>query len=56
MPTDPMTYVIIGIVALVVAVIFFLIGSAFRKNKAEKVIGSAETEATQPPATAADAA
>ena len=30
MPTDPMTYVIIGIVALVVAVIFFLIGGIWQ--------------------------
>ena len=45
MPTEPIYYVIIGIVALVVAIIFFLIGGAVRKMKAEKEIGSAETEA-----------
>ena len=45
MPNDPIVYVIIGIVALVVAVIFFFAGVSFRKGKAEKVIGSAETEA-----------
>ncbi len=45
MPTNPIYYVIIGIVAVVVAVIFFIVGSAHRKAKAEKIIGSAETEA-----------
>ncbi|MBO5852995.1 MAG: ribonuclease Y [Clostridia bacterium] len=38
-------YVIIGIVAVLVAVVFFLLGIAFRKSKAEKIIGSAEKEA-----------
>ncbi len=45
MPTNPIFYVIIGIVAVVIAVVFFLAGSAHRKAKAEKTIGSAETEA-----------
>ncbi len=45
MPTNPIFYVIIGIVAAVVALIFFFIGVAARKSKAEKVIGSAEKEA-----------
>lgn len=45
MPTNPIFYVILGIVAVVIAVVFFLFGSAHRKNKAEKTIGSAETEA-----------
>ena len=45
MPTEPIYYLIIGIVALVVAIIFFLIGGTVRKMKAEKEIGSAETEA-----------
>ncbi len=45
MPTDPIFYVITGIVAVVIALVFFFVGSAFRKAKAEKTIGSAETEA-----------
>ncbi len=45
MPTNPIFYVIIGIVAVVLAVVFFLLGSSHRKNKAEKTIGSAEAEA-----------
>ena len=45
MPKDPMFYVIIGIVALVVAIVFFFVGVAARKSKAEKIIGSAEKEA-----------
>ncbi len=45
MPEGILTYVIIGIVAAVLAVIFFVLGSAFRKKKAEKAIGSAEEEA-----------
>lgn len=44
MPTE-LIYVIIGIVALLVAVLAFIGGIAFRKNKAEKTINSAETEA-----------
>ncbi|MBQ5910440.1 MAG: ribonuclease Y [Clostridia bacterium] len=40
-----MFYVIIGIVALVVAIVFFFVGVAARKSKAEKIIGSAEKEA-----------
>ena len=39
---EPMFYVITGIIALVVALVFFFIGVAFRKSKAEKTIGSAE--------------
>ncbi len=42
---DPMFYVIIGIVAAVVALVFFFVGVAVRKSKAEKTIGSAEKEA-----------
>ena len=45
MPNDLTYYVITGIVAVIVAVMFFLFGSAHRKNKAEKAIGSAEAEA-----------
>ena len=45
MPTNPMFYVILGIVAVVLAVVFFFLGSAHRRNKAEKAIGSAEAEA-----------
>ena len=45
MPTDPIFYVITGIVAVLIALIFFFVGSAFRKAKAEKTIGSAETDA-----------
>ena len=41
---DPIFYVITGIVAVVFAVIFFLLGQIARKNKAEKAIGSAEEE------------
>lgn len=41
---EPLFYVIVGIVAVVVAVIFFAVGSSFRKRKAEKAIGSAEEE------------
>ncbi len=42
---DPMFYVITGIIAAVVALVFFFVGVAFRKSKAEKTIGSAEKEA-----------
>ncbi|MBQ1186401.1 MAG: ribonuclease Y [Clostridia bacterium] len=45
MPNNPLFYVIIGIVALVIAIIFFFVGVAARKSKAEKIIGSAEKEA-----------
>ncbi len=45
MPNNPMFYVIIGIIAVLLAVVFFLLGIAFRKGKAEKTIGSAEKEA-----------
>ncbi len=45
MPTNPIFYVITGIVAVVIAFIFFFVGVAARKNKAEKTIGSAEKEA-----------
>ena len=41
---DPLFYVILGIVAVVFAVIFFAVGSACRRKKAEKAIGSAEEE------------
>ncbi len=45
MPTNPIFYLITGIVVVLVALVFFFFGSAARKAKAEKVIGSAETEA-----------
>ena len=45
MPNTPIFYVIIGIIAVLLAVVFFLLGIAFRKSKAEKTIGSAEKEA-----------
>ncbi len=45
MPEGIMYYVILGIVAVVFAVIFFFVGTAARKKKAEKAIGSAEEEA-----------
>ena len=45
MPTNLIFYVITGIVAVVIAFIFFFVGVAARKNKAEKTIGSAEKEA-----------
>ena len=45
MPTNPIFYLITGIVAVVIAFIFFFVGVAARKNKAEKTIGSAEKEA-----------
>ena len=44
MPEGILYYVILGIVALVFSVAFFFVGSAARKNKAEKAIGSAEEE------------
>ncbi len=40
-----MMYVIFGVVALVLGVVGFVIGSAYRKKSAEKSIGSAEEEA-----------
>ena len=43
MPT--LTYVIFGVIALVLAIIGFCIGSAYRRKSAEKAIGSAEEEA-----------
>ncbi|MEE0928890.1 MAG: ribonuclease Y [Acutalibacteraceae bacterium] len=45
MPTNPIFYLITGIVVVLVALVFFFVGSAARKAKAEKTIGSAETEA-----------
>ena len=45
MPENPIFYVIFGAVALVLCVIGFFAGSAFRRKSAEKTIGSAETEA-----------
>ncbi len=45
MPNDLITYLIIGIIAVVLCIVFFLLGSVARKNKAEKAIGSAEEEA-----------
>ena len=43
--TDPMFWIITAGVAVVVAVVFFIIGSSHRKKIAEKAIGSAEEEA-----------
>lgn len=40
-----MPYIICGVVALVLAIIAFFAGSAYRRKSAEKTIGSAETEA-----------
>lgn len=45
MPEGIIYYVILGIVAIVVGVLFFVLGGVFRKKKAEKAIGSAEDEA-----------
>ena len=45
MPNNLLMYLIIGIIAIVLCIVFFFIGSAARKNKAEKAIGSAEEEA-----------
>ena len=41
----PIAYVISGIVAIVLAVIGFALGSAYRRKSAEATIGSAEDEA-----------
>ena len=40
-------YILIGVGLIVVAVLFFLIGIAYRKKVAEREIGSAEAEATR---------
>ena len=40
-----MPYIICGVVALLLAIIAFFAGSAYRRKSAEKTIGSAETEA-----------
>ena len=45
MPTSPIFYAVFGVVALVLGVVGFFVGSAVRKRSAEKTIGSAETEA-----------
>ncbi len=45
MPENPIFYAVFGAVALVLCVIGFFAGSAFRRKSAEKTIGSAETEA-----------
>ena len=45
MPNDLMFYLILGIIVVVLCIVFFLLGGSFRKNKAEKAIGSAEEEA-----------
>ncbi len=42
---DTITLVIFGVIALVLCVIGFVAGSAYRRKSAEKTIGSAETEA-----------
>ena len=44
MPEGILYYVILGIVAVVFSLVFFFVGAAARKNKAEKAIGSAEEE------------
>ena len=44
MPEGILYYVILGIVAVAFSLVFFFVGSAVRKNKAEKAIGSAEEE------------
>ena len=38
-------YIIMGVVALVLAIIGFIAGSAYRRKSAEATIGSAEDEA-----------
>ena len=43
--SETVTYVIFGVVALILAVLGFVAGSAFRRKSAEKTIGSAEDEA-----------
>lgn len=45
MPESPLIYIIFGVAALVLCIIGFFAGSAFRRKSAEKTIGSAETEA-----------
>ena len=40
-------YRLLGAGVLAVAVVFFLVGIAYRKKVAEREIGSAETEATR---------
>lgn len=45
MPENPIFYLVFVLVALVLCVIGFFAGSAFRRKSAEKTIGSAETEA-----------
>ena len=45
MPEGIMTYVIFVVLALILGVIGFFIGSAYRRKVAEKAIGSAEDEA-----------
>ena len=45
MPTNPIFYVVFAAVTLVLCIIGFLSGSAFRRKLAEKTIGSAEAEA-----------
>ena len=45
MPENPIFYAVFGAIALVLCVIGFFAGSAFRRKSAEKTIGSAEAEA-----------
>ncbi len=45
MPEGILTYVIFSVLALILGVIGFFIGSAYRRKVAEKAIGSAEDEA-----------
>ncbi|MBQ4153580.1 MAG: ribonuclease Y [Clostridia bacterium] len=45
MPTNPIFYVIAAVVILVVAVICFLLGSAFRRKADKTTLGTAEEEA-----------
>ncbi len=42
---DPIVIVIFAVIAVVIAVVFFLLGISFRRKKSEATIGSAEDEA-----------
>ncbi len=43
--SGPILYVVFGVVALLLAVIGFVLGSVYRRRSSEKTIGSAESEA-----------
>ena len=45
MPTSPLFYVIAAVVAVVIGVVCFLAGSAFRRKADSTTVGSAEDEA-----------